>query len=148
MSTGAANDLERVTKLARAMVSYYGMSDKLPNVNYFDPQDEYGFSKPYSEKTGELIDAEVLRIIDEQFERAKNILKENEEGHHKIASLLLEKEVIYTEDVENILGKRPWESRTDELAREDAEQKEKENQKEEEEKRPTPPPLNPNRSAV
>ena len=148
MSTGAANDLERVTKLARAMVSYYGMSDKLPNVNYFDPQDEYGFSKPYSEKTGELIDAEVLRIIDEQFERAKNILKENEEGHHKIASLLLEKEVIYTEDVENILGKRPWESRTDELAREDAEQKEKENQKEEEEKRPTPPPLDPNRSTV
>lgn len=126
ISTGAANDLERVTKLARAMVTYYGMSEKLPNINYYDPQDEYGFSKPYSDKTSELIDAEVLRIINEQYERAKSILREHVEGHHQIADQLLDKEVIYTEDVERILGKRAWESRADALAREDAEQKSKE----------------------
>lgn len=115
ISTGAANDLERVTRLAHAMVSYYGMSEKLPNINYYDNQQEYSFQKPYSEKVAELIDEEVSRIIAEQYQRAKDILLENKEGHHALASMLLEREVIYTEDVEGIFGKRAWKSRSEEL---------------------------------
>ena len=116
ISTGAANDLERVTKMAYAMVAFYGMSDKLPNVNYYDAQSEsVAFGKPYSEERASLIDGEVSRIIQEQYERAKRVLSDNADGHHRLAATLLEREVIYTEDVEEIFGKRPWQSRTDEL---------------------------------
>lgn len=116
ISTGAANDLERITQLAYAMVVYYGMSDKLPNVNYSKIQgDSYGISKPYSDKTSELIDEEVNAIIAQQYQRAKDLLQENAEGHKALSDLLLEAEVIYTEDVERILGKRQWTSRADEI---------------------------------
>ena len=116
ISTGAANDLERVTKLAYAMVVYYGMSDRLPNLSYYDSTgQEYGFSKPYSEERAKDIDAEVSRIINEQYERAKKILTEHAEGHKQLAEVLIAREVIFTEDVEHIFGKRPWVSRTDEI---------------------------------
>ena len=116
-STGALNDLERATKQAYAMVAYYGMSDKLKNLSYYDSTGRYdmGITKPYSEKTAEVIDAETSAIIAEQMARAKKILKENAEGHNKLAELLIEKEVITSEDVEAILGARPWASRTDEI---------------------------------
>ena len=116
-STGALNDLERATKQAYAMVAYYGMSDKLKNLSYYDSTGRYdmGITKPYSEKTAEVIDAETSAIIAEQMARAKKILKENAEGHNKLAELLIEKEVITSEDVEAILGARPWTSRTDEI---------------------------------
>jgi len=116
ISTGAANDLERITQLAYAMVVYYGMSDKLPNVNYSKIQgDAYGISKPYSDKTSELIDQEVNAIIAQQYQRAKDLLQEKAEGHKALSDLLLEAEVIYTEDVERLLGKRQWTSRADEI---------------------------------
>lgn len=116
ISTGAANDLERVTKLAYAMVVYYGMSDRLPNLSYYDSTgQEYGFSKPYSEERAKDIDAEVSRIINEQYERAKKILTEHSDGHRQLAEVLIAREVIFTEDVERIFGKRPWVSRTDEI---------------------------------
>ena len=116
ISTGAANDLERITQLAYAMVVYYGMSDKLPNVNYSKIQgDAYGISKPYSDKTSELIDQEVNAIIAQQYQRAKDLLQEKAEGHKALSDLLLEAEVIYTEDVERLLGKRRWTSRADEI---------------------------------
>lgn len=116
ISTGAANDLERVTKQAYAMVVYYGMSDKLPNVCYYDSTgQDYGFSKPYSDDRAKMIDEEVSRIISEQYERAKSILREHAEGHAKLAETLITREVIFTEDVENIFGKRPWASRTEEI---------------------------------
>ena len=116
-STGALNDLERATKQAYAMVAYYGMSDQLKDVSFYDSTGryEYGFTKPYSEKTAEIIDKESARIIAEQMERARRILTENEEGHHALAQLLIEKEVITHEDVERILGPRPWKSRGDEI---------------------------------
>ena len=116
-STGAINDLERVTKRAYAMVAYFGMSEKLPNLSYFDSSghSDYGFTKPYSEKTAELIDAEAKQLIAEQYERARDILKENAEGHNKLSELLLEREVIFAEDLEEVFGKRPWSSRQDEL---------------------------------
>ncbi len=116
ISTGAANDLERVTKLAYAMVAYYGMSDRLPNLCYYDSTgQEYGFSKPYSEERAKDIDAEVSRIINEQYERAKEILRKHAEGHKQLADVLIAREVIFTEDVEHIFGKRQWISRTDEI---------------------------------
>ena len=116
-STGALNDLERATKQAYAMVAYYGMSDKLKNLSYYDSTGRYemGLTKPYSEKTAEVIDAETSAIIAEQMARAKKILEENAEGHNKLAALLIEKEVITSEDVEAVLGARPWTSRTDEI---------------------------------
>lgn len=116
-STGALNDLERVTKQAYAMVAYYGMSDKLANLSYYDStgRSDYGFAKPYSEKTAETIDKEAGEIIAGQMVRAKQILVENAEGHHRIAELLIEKEVITAEDVEAVLGPRPWKSRQDEI---------------------------------
>lgn len=116
ISTGASNDLERVTKQAYAMVVYFGMSDKLPNLNYYDSTgQDWGFTKPYSEETAKLIDTEVQKIINEQYERAKTILTEHKEGHQQLAQVLLEREVIYTEDVELILGKRIWISRSQEI---------------------------------
>jgi len=116
ISTGAANDLERVTKQAYAMVVYYGMSEKLPNLSYYDSTgQDYGFSKPYSNERAKMIDDEVSRIINEQYERAKSILRQHAEGHGKLAEVLLSREVIFTEDVEKIFGKRQWTSRTDEI---------------------------------
>ncbi|MBO7260689.1 MAG: ATP-dependent zinc metalloprotease FtsH [Bacteroidaceae bacterium] len=115
ISTGAMNDLERVTKQAYGMIAYAGMSDKLANLCYYSSTDEYAFQKPYSDKTAELIDSEVKAMIAEQYERGKRILLEHKEGHHELAQLLLEKEVIFAEDVERIFGKRPWASRSEEI---------------------------------
>lgn len=116
ISTGAANDLERVTKQAYAMVVYYGMSEKLPNISYYDSTgQDYGFSKPYSDERARMIDEEVSRIIAEQYERAKETLRQHAEGHGKLAETLIQREVIFTEDVEKIFGKRPWTSRTEEI---------------------------------
>lgn len=116
ISTGAANDLERVTKQAYAMVVYYGMSDKLPNLSYYDSTGQSNmFTNPYSDERARIIDDEVSRIIAEQYERAKTILREHADGHSRLAQTLITREVIYTEDVEHIFGPRPWTSRTDEL---------------------------------
>ena len=114
ISTGAMNDLERVTKQAYGMIAYAGMSDKLPNVCFYNNV-EYQFQKPYSETTAKIMDDEVLRMINEQYERAKKILTEHKEGHAKLAQLLVDREVIFAEDVEKIFGKRPWTSRAEEL---------------------------------
>lgn len=114
VSSGAANDLERVTKQAFGMIAYLGMSDKLPNLCYYN-NDEYSFQRPYSEKTAELIDEEVKRMVNEQYDRAKQILSEHKKEHNELAQLLIEKEVIFAEDVERIFGKRPWASRSEEI---------------------------------
>jgi cell division protease FtsH len=114
ISSGAMNDLERVTKQAYGMIAYMGMSDKLPNLCYYN-NDEYQFQRPYSEETARQIDAEVQRMIAEQYARAKALLAEKSEGHAQLAQILQEREVIFAEDVENIFGKRPWASRTEEL---------------------------------
>jgi len=116
ISSGAQNDLEKVTKTAYSMICYFGMSDKVGNVSYYDStgQSDYSFNKPYSEKTAELIDAEIKELIDAAFIRAKDILIKNAEGHKKLAELLLEREVIFTEDMENIFGPRPWGKKNDE----------------------------------
>ena len=125
VATGALNDLERATKIAYSLVVYYGMSEKIPNISYYDSTgQDYGFSKPYSEERSKVIDQEVSRILNEQYERAKDILRKYAEGHHKLTELLFEKEVIFTHDVEEIFGKRPWVSRTDEImALDEAEKK-------------------------
>ena len=114
ISSGAMNDLERVTKQAYGMIAYMGMSDALPNLCYYS-NDEYSWQRPYSEATAELIDKEVKRMIAEQYERAKQLLIEKRDGHKALSDLLVEREVIYAEDVEKIFGKRPWVSRTEEL---------------------------------
>ena len=114
ISSGAMNDLERVTKQAYGMIAYMGMSDKLPNLCYYN-NDEYQFQRPYSEETARQIDAEVQRMIAEQYARAKALLSEKREGHAQLAQVLQDREVIFAEDVENIFGKRPWVSRTEEL---------------------------------
>ena len=114
ISTGAMNDLERTTKQAYGMVAYAGMSDKLPNICYYNQQ-EYTFQKPYSETTAKLMDEEVLKMVNEQYERAKQILTEHKDGHAQLAQLLVEREVIFADDVERIFGKRPWTSRSEEL---------------------------------
>ncbi len=113
ISSGAQNDLEKVTKQAYAMVTIFGMSERVGNVSYYDStgQSDYSFTKPYSEKTAEIIDEEVKKLIDSQYERAIKILKENAEGHEKLGNLLLQKEVIFSEDLEEIFGKRPWDSK-------------------------------------
>jgi len=118
ISSGALNDLETVTKRAYGMVAYLGMSDSLSNLCYYNNQ-EYGFTKPYSDSTAEKIDAEVSKLIQAQYERAKRLLSENAEKHAQLANLLCDKEVIFTEDVENIFGKRPWKSRADEILEEE-----------------------------
>ncbi len=116
ISTGALNDLEKVTKMAYAIVVYYGMSDKLPNICYYDSGgNSYGFSKPYGGERAKQIDDEVSRIIAEQYDRAKQILSEHKEGHAKLAETLLTKEVMYAEDLVTIFGKRQWRSRTEEI---------------------------------
>lgn len=115
VSTGDSNDLEKVTKQAYAMVVYYGMS-KLGHLNYYDATgQDWGFNKPYSDETAHLIDREVKRIVDEQYERAKLILSEYKEQHQALADLLLDKEVIFADDLEKIFGKRKWISRSQEI---------------------------------
>lgn len=106
ISTGAMNDLERTTKQAYGMIAYAGMSDKLPNVCYYN-NNEYSFQRPYSETTAKVMDDEVLKMINEQYERAKKILTEHKEGHARLAQLLVDREVIFADDVEEIFGKRP-----------------------------------------
>ncbi len=119
ISSGAMNDLERVTKQAYAMISFMGMSDKLPNICYYDSSGQgYGFTKPYSEETSLLIDKEVQAMISDQYERAKQLLRLHTEGHNKLADLLLEKEVIFAGDLKDIFGTRPWVSRSEEILRE------------------------------
>ena len=115
ISTGAMNDLERVTKQAYGMIAYAGMSDKLPNLCYYNSNEDYSFTKLCSEHTAELIDQEVQNMISEQYTRAKELLKEHSEGHNQLAQLLIEREVIFAEDVERIFGKRPWTSRSEEI---------------------------------
>ncbi len=114
ISSGAMNDLERATKSAYGMVAYLGMSKTLPNICYYN-QNEYSFQRPYSETTAREIDQEVLKMVNEQYTRAKNILMEHKEGHNALAELLIQKEVIMAEDVEHIFGKRPWMSRSQEI---------------------------------
>lgn len=114
ISTGAMNDLERVTKQAYGMTAYLGMSEKLPNLCYYN-NDEYSFNRPYSERTAEVIDDEVKTMVNEQYNRAKQILSEYSSQHNQLADLLIEKEVIFAEDVERIFGKRPWASRSEEI---------------------------------
>ena len=121
VDTGALNDLERATKIAYAMVTYYGMSDKLPNVSYYDTSGEaYGFTKPYSEERAQEIDQEVQAIIDNEYKRAREILTMYENGHHELADLLQQREVIYTEDAERIFGPRQWASRTEDILKDQA----------------------------
>lgn len=116
ISSGAMNDLERVTKQAYGMIAYLGMSDKLSNLSYYDSSGgDYSFQKPYSEKTAELIDVEVKTMIAEQYKRAKELLSKHVNGHKELSDLLLEKEVIYAENLEHIFGKRAWVSRSQEI---------------------------------
>ena len=131
ISSGAMNDLERVTKQAYAMIAYLGMSDDLANLCYYN-NNEYSFSKPYSEKTAEKIDNEVQILINTQYKRAKELLTQYKEQHNKLADLLIEKEVISAEDVEAIFGKRKWKSRTEEIIamQQEADKKKKEAEEE------------------
>lgn len=116
ISLGAFDDLEKATKAALSLVAYYGVSDKLKNLNYYDSNGQtYGFMKPYSEQTAKIIDDEVARIVNEQYDRAKEILKQYADQHNKIRDLLIERESIFTDDVKSILGERKWKSRTDEI---------------------------------
>ena len=114
ISTGAMNDLERVTKSAYGMVAFAGMSERLPNICYYN-NSEYTFQRPYSETTAKIMDDEVLKMINQQYDRAKAILQEHSEGHNQLADLLVQREVIFADDVERIFGKRPWVSRSEEL---------------------------------
>ncbi len=114
ISTGAMNDLERATKSAYGMIAYAGMGEKLPNICYYNNQ-EYQFQRPYSDTTAKIIDDEVLKMVNEQYDRAKQILIEHKEGHNALAELLISREVIFAEDVEKIFGKRPWKSRSQEI---------------------------------
>lgn len=122
ISSGAQNDLEKVTKTAYSMVCYFGMSEKVGNISYYDStgQSDYSFNKPYSEKTAELIDSEINELIKKAFIRAKDILTKNVEGHKRLAELLLEREVIFTEDLEHIFGPRPWAKKKEETNPSDA----------------------------
>jgi len=110
ISTGALSDLEKVTKQARAMVTVYGLSDKVGNLTYYDSsgQNEYGFTKPYSEQTAELIDKEISNIVETQYKRAVKLLEENKDKLTELAEVLLEKEVIFKDNLEKIFGKRPF----------------------------------------
>jgi cell division protease FtsH len=118
VSTGALNDLERVTKQAYSMISYFGLNKKIGNISYYDStgQSEYTFTKPYSEKTAELIDSEVHQLVEDSYSRALNLLSENLDKLKELAKILLEKEVIFTEDMETIFGKRPWKSQEEIIA--------------------------------
>ncbi len=126
ISTGALNDLERTTKMAYSMVAYYGLNDAIGNLSYYDSsgQSEYGFTKPFSEKTAERIDTEIHKMIEEAYLKAKEILSENREKLDTLALLLLEKEVIFREDLERIFGKRPFDDEKEELQEEIKDEKE------------------------
>lgn len=125
ISSGAMNDLERVTKQAYAMISYMGMSPNIPNVCFYDSTGQgYGFTKPYSEETALIIDKEVQEMINTQYERAKSLLREHAEGHNKLADLLLEKEVIFSDNLKEIFGQRQWISRSEEILKEAEHQQE------------------------
>ncbi len=127
VGTGASDDLEKCTKIARSLVMIYGMSKKLPNLNYNDSTgQDYGFTRPYSETTATTIDTEVAGIIAEQYERAKEILRQHAAQHNALRDMLVEREVIYTSDVEKVLGPRPWKSRTDEIMELNREREQKE----------------------
>ena len=134
ISTGAQNDLERATKQAYAMVTIFGMSEKIGNLSYYDSsgQSDFSFTKPYSEKTAELIDAEVKAMVEQAYARAKKLLEDHREQHKQVAELLLEREVIFSDDLERILGKRPWKDEDEET--ETQEEKESDSQKTETEK--------------
>jgi cell division protease FtsH len=121
-STGALSDLEKVTKQAYAMVAYFGMSDEVGNISFYDSsgQNEYGFTKPYSERTAELIDREARKIVEDSYLKAKEIISANLDGLTQLAELLLEKEVIFSEDLERIFGKRRGDKKTEDAAAEDA----------------------------
>ena len=119
ISTGAMNDLERATKSAYGMIAYAGMSERLPNICFYNNQ-EYQFQRPYSETTAKVIDDEVLKMINDEYARAKQILKEHSDGHNQLADLLMTREVIFAEDVERIFGKRPWVSRSEEIIEDNA----------------------------
>jgi cell division protease FtsH len=110
VSTGALNDLEKVTKQAYAMVVYFGLNKEIGNISFYDSsgQSEYAFQKPYSEKTAEVIDREVREIVEAAYSRARKILSDNRENVERLATFLLEREVIFREDLETIFGKRPW----------------------------------------
>ena len=110
ISTGALSDLEKVTKQARAMVTVYGLNDKLGNITYYDSsgQTDYNFSKPYSEETARTIDQEISIMIEAQYQRAISILEENKDKLNQLANILIEKEVIFKDDLETIFGKRPF----------------------------------------
>jgi cell division protease FtsH len=108
ISTGAQNDLERVTKMAYGMVTVYGMSSKIGNLSFYDANQEYGFTKPYSDKTAELIDIEVRNLIDECYQKTKQLLTEKRDKLEELAQLLLKKEILLQSDIEEVLGKRPF----------------------------------------
>ncbi len=131
VSTGALNDLERVTKQAIAMVSFYGMSSDIGNLSYYNSTDDYGFTKPYSDKTAEKIDADVKAMVEEQYERAKEVLRNNMEGLTQLAETLLEKEVIFSDDLERIFGKRKGENKALDAINEAKEQEKAEAEKQE-----------------
>ncbi len=130
ISTGAMNDLERATKSSYGMIAYAGMSDKLPNICYYNNQ-EYQFQRPYSETTAKIIDDEVLRMVNEQYDRAKRILDEHKEGHNALTEMLIRSEVIFAEDVEKIFGKRPWVSRSQEIMNDEKNEEERLHRQEE-----------------
>jgi cell division protease FtsH len=127
ISTGALSDLEKVTKQARAMVTIYGLNDIIGNLTYYDSsgQSEYGFTKPYSEETAQKIDEEISKLIEEQYARAIDVLEKNKDKLTELAERLLEKEVIFKEDLEKIFGKRPFEKKFDKKGQEITADKEK-----------------------
>ena len=122
ISTGALSDLEKITKQARAMVTIYGLNEKIGNITYYDSQgnDDYNFSKPYSEKTAQIIDEEISKIIEAQYIRSKELLTKHKEKLSKLADLLLEKEVIFKENLEEIFGKRPWQNNDEQKVEKEA----------------------------
>jgi len=140
ISTGALSDLEKITKQAYAMVSFFGMSEEIGNISFYDSsgQSDYGFTKPYSEKTAELIDREVKMIIEESYERAKNVLRKNMKGLRELAELLLEREVIFSEDLERIFGKRKADIKKEKEASEVEKAKNEKDLKEKEKEQTSP----------
>jgi ATP-dependent Zn protease len=120
ISTGALSDLEKVTKQARAMVTIYGLNDEIGNITYYDSagQNEYGFTKPYSEETAQVIDEEISKLIEEQYRRAIEVLEKNKDKLTALAERLLEKEVIFKEDLFKIFGSRPFDKTFDKKGQE------------------------------
>jgi len=143
ISTGAQNDLERITKMAYAMISVYGMNDKIGNISFHDSQEEYGFTKPYSESTAQLIDEEVRKLIDQAYQRTKKLLLEKRKELDLLANELLEKEILFQADLERLIGKRPWEIKQAPRVEEPVTESE-ENKKPEAKSEPAPviPPIN------